>query len=1169
MKSLVPWFCLVAASSSMLHAADGLEAYRQGDYARAAENINAKSDKDPVANYYLGMMRLYGYGQLKNSDLALRFFTESAEKGYLPAQKLLGSYYINHDQDPEQALQWYKKAAAANDIPSKMYVAAAYLFGYGVKKNDDIARRYYIDAAKSGNNLAQYTLGINFLTSRDNINKKMGLIWLTKAAQNGNAQAQFKLANMYATGSGVESDQEKAKDFYTSAAQQDFPPAMLSLAEIAQKEGDLQQAKEWFTRAAERGSHDAQLALAQIYKEGKGVPVDAILAQQWEQMASKTAVVQADTVKTAVAKWLSNNKSDSLDTGDYQLGGIYTAWRNPSTLKDNTYNQAPQMNVITRQALYKPQFVVAKPAEIPISEYFDIMAPMMSGNELSVWSFPRYELDGQIEAVLHDDFWVIRHDPDAPLVDRSTPYQTDQSPVKPFDYLAEQTPGWEHQVNLQAVLSELYGQAILGESSAQFELGQLYQYGVGVAKNISQAITYFQLAAMQQDVRAEYNLGILYLEGQTNPVDYSKGIEWMMDAAFKGNPYAQYVLANIYEKGLTDPTGVVMVQPDHQQAMAMYYLASSNNYGDAEYRLADYLVKEKKTGLSVLAKQNRNKLVKRLYQGAVDQGVAEAVLPLAFYYAMDSDPDKQNAAFQVAKEQAQAGNNEAALLLGIMYERGISVPKNQAEAVSWFKMAGMDNPISAFILGTYYSLGEGVDKDTDRGHALLQRSADAGFSYADLNLAILQHQMGEPFLKELDLARQYGNSKAGLLLADYYLLEANDPEKMKQAAEIYQYFAEKGDRDAQMKLGFLYDRGLGGEANNELAARWYTQAAEQGQAVAQYLLAQLYQLGRLDKQPDYTLAKKWYKESLASFPQASTALGFIYDTVDNDYSNAAINYVLAGNAGDPRAQFDLGLIYDYGKGVAVDPAKAINLYTQAANAGYAKAMTQLAVLNFKGVNGQRDIGKALYWYKKAAALGESGAMYQLGLMSETGVSATVNIADAVKYYQGASEQGNEKAKLALARMYQYGLGVDRDYAHATDIYKQLAANDNAYAQYQLATICLDGLMNDCRPEQGKLWLQQAENNGNQQARIKLQWLNAQHEPRVSFIEPEPVRQAPIIGGQSAELMYLDALSEWNRGNETSSREILNQIVNQFPRYEPAMRTYKQLSEALKAENKIG
>ena len=92
MKSFVPWFYLVAATGSQLaYAADGLDAYRQGNYPLAAQALISQSGKDPVADYYLGRMRLYGYGQLKNNSLALRYFSQAAEKGILAAQQLLGS----------------------------------------------------------------------------------------------------------------------------------------------------------------------------------------------------------------------------------------------------------------------------------------------------------------------------------------------------------------------------------------------------------------------------------------------------------------------------------------------------------------------------------------------------------------------------------------------------------------------------------------------------------------------------------------------------------------------------------------------------------------------------------------------------------------------------------------------------------------------------------------------------------------------------------------------------------------------------------------------------------------------------------------------------------------------------------------------------------------------
>ena len=43
-----------------------------------------------------------------------------------------------------------------------------------------------------------------------------------------------------------------------------------------------------------------------------------------------------------------------MEETDYQMNGILSAWQNPSVLRNNTYNQAPQLQVITRQDIFKP-----------------------------------------------------------------------------------------------------------------------------------------------------------------------------------------------------------------------------------------------------------------------------------------------------------------------------------------------------------------------------------------------------------------------------------------------------------------------------------------------------------------------------------------------------------------------------------------------------------------------------------------------------------------------------------------------------------------------------------------------------------------------------------------------------------------------------------------------
>ncbi|WP_133126756.1 tetratricopeptide repeat protein [Legionella nagasakiensis] len=1191
MKSLMPWFCLVAATGAAF-ANDDLNAYRQGHYMQAAMKLGDASGKDPVVDYYMGRMRLYGYGQLKNNTLALRHFKQSAEKGFLPAQKIMANYALLEEDNPEQALYWFKKAADAGDTQAQMYCAAAYLYGFGAKKNPGMARKYYIDAAKNGNSIAQFTLADYFLASRHPKNKSLGLIWLNKSVEQGNPEAQLKLGELYASGNQVSRDLDKAKELIELAAAQDYLPAFYTMGKMAYQQKDLMQAKEWYTKAADRNyipaqialaklylekdspfhdvhtgflwllkaaqnhSTEAQLALAKLYEEGTVVTKDENLAKEWREKAKESEKETPADVKRKVVAWLSNGKASTFAASGYRLGGIYSAWYNPDALKENNYNQSPQMISIDRNSLYKPNFVMAEPNEILISEYYDALADSSGQLEYSDIIFPRYPM-GHKNYLESGEPLV----PDSPVIaqqDKQILYPLSHED-KAFDDMDFMTLADANKNDDKSVYERLYGKAILGNSNAQFILGQMYEHGIEVKQDVQEAIRYYQLAAAQKDLRAEYNLGLLYLEGKKIEPNYQQGLSWLRDAAFKGNAPAQYVLARLNEQGFRDSNGKEVIKPNWDEAVAMYYLAASNDYGSAQFRLAEILIREKHKEMSVTEKAKRNHLVKTLYQDAVARGVKQAALPLAFFNAMDKDVNKQTEAFDVAKLEAVKGNGQAALLLGIMYDRGIGAAVNPSEAIYWYQQASM-NPVSAFILGTYYSQGKNISEDREKGKALLQQSADAGFSYANLNLAVLKQQSGEAFLSELDTARALGNSTAGLLLADYYLSLADDDTKMKQARDIYHHFAENGDKLAQLKLAFMYEQGLGGPVDAVSAKDWYSKAVEQNQPVAQYLLGRLYHLGKLTPYPDYTEAKKWYESAQINYPPAAVAAGFIYDTVDDDYQQALQKYEIAASQGEPVAQFDLGLIYEQGKGRPIDFERAKEFYIQAANQGHTQAMVQLAGLYFNGLVGPRDEQQALHWYNIAAEAGDHEALYQLGLLSETGVAVKLDFTEAVNYYQQSAAKGNTKATLALARMYQYGLGIEKNNQQAAELYKKLASLDNPYAQYQLATFYYEGTAGERLPEQGKQLLQQAQKNGSQQAKKVLQWLDAQAQERLSYIEPISFNQAVGVSGQPVDLMYLDALNEWNRGDEELSRKILNQIMTQFPHYVPAKRVYEQLSQ---------
>ncbi|MDQ3185251.1 MAG: sel1 repeat family protein [Pseudomonadota bacterium] len=69
------------------------------------------------------------------------------------------------------------------------------------------------------------------------------------------------------------------------------------------------------------------------------------------------------------------------------------------------------------------------------------------------------------------------------------------------------------------------------------------------------------------------------------------------------------------------------------------------------------------------------------------------------------------------------------------------------------------------------------------------------------------------------------------------------PDDHHFAVQLYQENAEKGNSDAQYKLGLLYLTGNGALQDFTEAAKWLKLAAEQGYALAQYELGLIYRSG--------------------------------------------------------------------------------------------------------------------------------------------------------------------------------------------------------------------------------------------------------------------------------------------------------------------------------------
>lgn len=132
---------------------------------------------------------------------------------------------------------------------------------------------------------------------------------LTAQADKGNAEAQYRLGEMYSLGSGVTEDDAAAFRWHYKAANQGYAPAQYKLALIyANGKGvtqDYTAAFRWFLKAANQGNAFAPFNLGGMYEDGRGVTQDYVQAHKWFSLAAARAT-------NAFMKGMANQNKDKV-----------------------------------------------------------------------------------------------------------------------------------------------------------------------------------------------------------------------------------------------------------------------------------------------------------------------------------------------------------------------------------------------------------------------------------------------------------------------------------------------------------------------------------------------------------------------------------------------------------------------------------------------------------------------------------------------------------------------------------------------------------------------------------------------------------------------------------------------------------------------------------------
>jgi TPR repeat protein len=604
-------------------------------------------------------------------------------------------------------------------------------------------------------------------------------------AQQGNANAQYRLALMYEIGDGVDQNYKTAVKWHKLAAEQGHVFAQSKLGFIFSGGGsgeyfegvplNYETAVKWYELAAKQGDLYAQVSLGEMYERGQGVTQNFETARKLYKLAAEKGDDGARAALSELDRLLV-----AAEQGDapaqLNLGWMYFEGKGvPQDYKTAVkwFRLAAEQGDAGAQ--YNLGLMYAKGQGIP---------------------------------------------------------QDDKTAVKWFRLAAEQGYA-DAQHNLGVMYNQGQGvpqdyktaakwyrlAAEQGIAHAQFNLGVMYANGRGVPQDNVYAHMWWDIAASSGIKDAVKNRDIV--------------AKRMTEAEISiANELARHCIENRYknceqsgfQKGLT-----AYRSGDYATALREWTPLAEQGLDRAQYNLGVMYA----NGRGV---PQDDKTAVKWYRLAAEQGYAAAQYKLGFMYANGRgvSQDYKTAAkwYTLAAEQ---GDAYAQFNLGVMYANGRGVPKDDKTAVKWYRLAAEQGNVRAQSnLGLMYFEGKGVPKDNVYAHMWYDVAASSG----DKNVTELAVKNRDDAAKRMTEAEiSTANELARRCIENRYKnCEQSDFQKGLTAYRSGDYatalrewtpLAEQGYTFAQYNLGVMYSEGQGVRKDDNIATKWHKLAAAQ------------------------------------------------------------------------------------------------------------------------------------------------------------------------------------------------------------------------------------------------------------------------------------------------------------------------------------------------------
>lgn len=374
-----------------------------------------------------------------------------------------------------------------------------------------------------------------------------------------------------------------------------------------------------------------------------------------------------------------------------------------------------------------------------------------------------------------EKFFERRKEQKPPHVERAV--EEGKTPEQLYEDALAYVDGTLGENRYDVVFDLIYKAATMGHADAMYELGVIYEFGLGAEPSLKEALEWYTRAAAQGSADAMYSLGLMYSEGNGVPESKEESEAWFAKAfsgyqrsADAGNSYAEYALGCMYSEGrgteVSESEGTVR----YSRAASKGNILAMNNLGiyhaeSGSYREALRLFREAANSddcalynlghmyLDGMGVDQSDEIALDMFRKSAGQGNGFAINAVELYESigmLDSDgfiysgpPIRRLSplppeSFDQYSSLAKTGHAWAQYRCAICCTRGAGVEQSDKEAFEYlFKAARQGNYLAQHAVGECYQSGKGVKKSESEARKWHKMAADQGYADSRAALAYL------------------------------------------------------------------------------------------------------------------------------------------------------------------------------------------------------------------------------------------------------------------------------------------------------------------------------------------------------------------------------------------------------------------------------------------------